>query len=121
VLSNLLDNAVKYSRDHVQVTVEVAAPSPDTVWVRVKDRGVGIPRAEQEKIFDRFHRVSSGLVHDVKGSGLGLAIVRHNVEAHGGSIEVESRPGQGSTFTIRLPLKPAAGPAAAGAPAPQEA
>jgi len=71
----------------------------------VRDWGMGIPRDEQEKIFDRFHRVSTGLVHDVKGSGLGLAIVRHVVSAHGGAVEVDSRPGQGSTFSIRLPLE----------------
>jgi signal transduction histidine kinase len=73
------------------------------VSVAVRDRGIGIAAAEHGKIFERFHRVGSGLVHDVKGSGLGLAIVRHIVEAHRGRIEVESEPGHGSTFTIRLP------------------
>jgi signal transduction histidine kinase len=66
---------------------------------------VGIPRDEQEKIFERFHRVSTGLVHDVKGSGLGLSIVQHIVQAHGGKITVESRPGHGSVFTLHLPLE----------------
>ncbi|HEX6201654.1 MAG TPA: HAMP domain-containing sensor histidine kinase, partial [Thermoanaerobaculia bacterium] len=70
----------------------------------VRDWGIGVPRDEQDKIFDRFHRVSTGGVHDVKGTGLGLAIVRHVVEAHGGRVEVESRPGQGSRFAIVLPL-----------------
>ena len=58
---------------------------------------------EQEKIFDRFHRVSTGLVHEVRGSGLGLSIVRHIVQAHAGSVTVKSAPGRGSTFSVRLP------------------
>jgi two-component system phosphate regulon sensor histidine kinase PhoR len=69
----------------------------------VRDQGVGIPHSEHEKIFERFHRVGTGLVHDVKGSGLGLAIVRHIVEAHHGRVALESAPGAGSAFTIWLP------------------
>ena len=115
-VANLLDNAVKYSGDRREIAVTLARRGEEAV-VSVRDWGVGIPRDEQEKIFDRFHRVSTGLVHDVKGSGLGLAIVRHVVSAHGGEVEVDSRPGQGSTFSIRLPLVPvedeAVAPAAA--------
>ena len=84
--------------------------------VAVRDHGVGIPTDEQEKIFDRFHRVPAGLVHDVKGSGLGLAIVRHIVEAHDGRVEVESRVGAGSTFSLRLPLADSGAAVAAAAP-----
>ena len=84
------------------------------VVISVTDHGIGIPRDEQQKIFDRFHRVGTGLVHDVKGSGLGLAIVRHIVEAHGGRVTVESRPGEGSTFSIHLPVDAAGAAAAAG-------
>jgi two-component system phosphate regulon sensor histidine kinase PhoR len=86
----------------------------------VCDRGIGIPRGEQEKIFDRFHRVGTALVHEVKGSGLGLSIVRHIVQVHGGRVEVESDPGKGSTFSIVLPLAgaPAAAPLGAREPAP---
>ena len=73
------------------------------------DHGIGIPRDEQEKIFERFHRVSTGLVHDVKGSGLGLSLVRHIAESHGGSVAVESEVGKGSTFRIHLPLTRAKG------------
>ena len=103
VLSNLLDNAVKYSRDIVQVSVEVAAPSPDTVWVRVKDRGVGIPRAQLKRIFNRFHRIHTR-GFKVKGTGLGLYIVRSIVKQHGGRVFAASEgEGQGATFTVELP------------------
>jgi signal transduction histidine kinase len=102
-LSNLLDNAVKYSRDDVQIAVEVAAPSPDTVWVRVRDRGVGIPRAQLKRIFNRFYRFQSrGL--KVKGTGLGLYIVRSIVRQHGGRVFAASEgEGKGATFTVELP------------------
>jgi len=102
-LSNLVDNAVKYSNGNTEILVSVKRKR-NTVVLSVQDWGVGIPRNEQEKIFERFHRVSTGLVHDVKGSGLGLAIVQHIVQAHGGKITVESRPGHGSTFSLHLPL-----------------
>jgi two-component system phosphate regulon sensor histidine kinase PhoR len=106
-IGNLLDNAVKYSGDSRDVEVGVRRDDGHVViWVR--DQGIGIPREEQAKVFERFHRVSTGLVHDVKGSGLGLAIVRHVAEAHGGRVEVESRPGAGSTFSLHLPLQSAA-------------
>jgi two-component system phosphate regulon sensor histidine kinase PhoR len=113
-IGNLVDNAVKYSGDSREVEVGVRREEGSAViWVR--DRGIGIAREEQERIFDRFHRVSTGLVHDVKGSGLGLAIVRHVVAAHGGAVELESRPGEGSLFSIRLPLDADATPARAAA------
>ena len=103
VISNLLDNAVKYSRDQIQITVEVAAPSPDTVWVRVRDRGVGIPRAQLKRIFKRFHRIQTR-GFKVKGTGLGLYIVRSIVKQHGGRVFAASEgEGQGATFTVELP------------------
>jgi signal transduction histidine kinase len=103
-LSNLLDNAVKYSNGNKDITVSLRRDGGFVV-IAVRDQGIGIPRDEQRKIFDRFHRVSTGLVHDVKGSGLGLSIVRHIVEAHRGKVTVESRPGEGSTFSIHLPIE----------------
>jgi len=104
-VSNLVDNAVKYSGDSAEVRVKLAREN-GTACISVEDHGIGISRDEQGKIFDRFHRVSTGLVHNVKGSGLGLAIVSHIAQAHGGSVTVESEPGQGSTFTIHLPFHP---------------
>ena len=103
VLSNLLDNAVKYSGERVQVTVEVAAPSPETVWVRVKDRGIGIPRTQLKRIFNRFYRLQTRGFH-VKGTGLGLYIVRSIVKQHGGRVFAASEgEGKGATFTVELP------------------
>jgi signal transduction histidine kinase len=101
---NLLDNAVKFSGDAKSIEVALAAGAGE-VTIAVRDRGVGIPRDEQAKIFDRFHRVSTGLVHEVKGSGLGLSLVQHIVTVHGGRVTVESEPGQGSTFTLHLPSR----------------
>jgi len=99
---NLLDNAVKYSGPTKDIVVRLTRRD-GYIIIGVSDQGIGIPREEQRRIFEKFYRVSTGLVHDVKGSGLGLAIVKHIVEAHHGKVEVESKPGQGSTFTIHLP------------------
>jgi signal transduction histidine kinase len=101
---NLLDNAVKYSGDSKAVTVRVTREGLSAA-IAVQDFGIGIAPEEQRKVFERFHRVGTGLVHDVKGSGLGLSLVRHIVEAHGGTVDVVSKPGAGSVFTMRLPLR----------------
>ncbi|MCA1633781.1 MAG: HAMP domain-containing histidine kinase [Acidobacteria bacterium] len=103
-LMNLLDNSVKYSEHAESKEVIVRLGERDgRIRISVTDHGVGIAREEQKKIFEKFYRVSTGLVHDVKGSGLGLALVKHIVEAHRGAVTVESEPGRGSTFTILLP------------------
>ncbi len=102
-LTNLLDNAIKYSGDEKEINVRISQ-SDGFVAVSVADRGVGIAAEEHEKIFEKFYRVSTGLVHDVKGSGLGLSLVKHIVVAHQGKITVQSKPGEGSMFTIHLPV-----------------
>jgi signal transduction histidine kinase len=103
-ISNLLDNAIKYSRTVKQISITAERRDAE-VAIDIADRGIGIPRAEQAKIFEKFYRVGNGLVHDVKGSGLGLSLVKHIVEAHQGTISVESDVGVGTRFTILLPLE----------------
>jgi signal transduction histidine kinase len=103
-LMNLLDNAVKYSEhaEKKEVVVRVSERGR-SIDISVTDHGMGIAPEEQKKIFEKFYRVSTGLVHDVKGSGLGLSLVKHIAEAHRGTVSVESTPGRGSTFTVSLP------------------
>ncbi len=102
VLSNLLDNAIKYSRDSAQVDISVWK-TPEGIKLSVKDKGIGIPADKLELIYDRFYRVPTGNLHDVKGYGLGLYYVKTMVEKHGGTITVQSTPGKGSEFTIQIP------------------
>ncbi|MCM2264372.1 MAG: ATP-binding protein [Desulfuromonadales bacterium] len=101
VLVNLLDNAVKYSPPGGQVTVTAVADG-DLVKISVRDTGPGIPPHEQTRIFERFYRVDAGRSRDQGGTGLGLAIVKHIVQLHGGTVGVESVPGQGACFTFTL-------------------
>ena len=103
-VSNLLDNAVKYSTKDVQISVEVATLDDRKVAVRIQDQGVGIPSAQLKRIFNRFYRVPGRVMARVKGTGLGLFIVRSVIERHGGRVFAESEgQGQGSRFTIQLP------------------
>ncbi len=103
-VSNLIDNAIKYSHEEVNVSVEVAAVDEKQVAVRVTDQGIGIPRAQLKQIFNRFYRVPRLVASRVKGTGLGLFIVSSIVNKHGGKTFADS-PGEGfgSTFTILLP------------------
>ena len=100
---NLLNNATKYSEDAKKIEVAVAARDSH-IAIEVADHGIGILRSEQQKIFEKFYRVSTTLVHNTKGSGLGLALVKHVVEAHGGRVVVDSELGRGSRFTILIPI-----------------
>jgi signal transduction histidine kinase len=110
-MTNLLDNAIKYSGKVKQISITAKTRGAD-LSIEVADHGIGIPRAEQARVYEKFYRVGNGLVHDVKGSGLGLALVKHIVEAHHGTIFLESDVGKGSRFTMLLPLAPAASGAA---------
>jgi signal transduction histidine kinase len=106
-VSNLVDNAIKYSDQAVDVSVEVVAMDDKWVAVRVQDRGIGIPRGQLTQVFKRFYRVPLRVTSRVKGTGLGLFIVRSIVSKHGGKTFAESAgEGMGSTFTIQLPRIP---------------
>jgi signal transduction histidine kinase len=104
-VSNLIDNAVKYSGKQIQVTVETASVDGKYVAVRVRDRGMGIPKSELKQIFKRFYRAPGPMAKHVKGTGLGLYIVRSVAKRHGGRAWAESEgPGHGSTFVLQLPI-----------------
>jgi PAS domain S-box-containing protein len=105
VLDNLLSNAVKYSPEGGLVEVGGLFDG-ETVTVYVRDQGVGMTASEQERIFDRFYRVDGALSRKTQGTGLGLYLAKAIIEAHGGSIRVESEPGHGSTFYFTLPIQP---------------
>ncbi|WP_149203923.1 sensor histidine kinase [Actinotalea subterranea] len=108
---NLLDNAVAYSEEGTRIAVGTTVKVDEgLVEVAVVDQGIGIPAEAQSRLFERFYRVDPARSRDTGGTGLGLSIVKHVAADHGGEVTVWSEPGQGSTFTIRLPL---AGPSAA--------
>ncbi len=101
---NLLDNAIKYSGEHKNIVVDVRTPNIDSILFSVRDQGIGIPRVELKRIFNRFYRIQNRATGNVKGTGLGLFIVRAVVRRYGGDAYAESQgEGLGSTFTIRLP------------------
>jgi signal transduction histidine kinase len=103
-MNNLLDNAVKFSSDRKEIDV-ILKKDDKNVILKVKDKGIGIPPDELDKIFDKFYQGRNEVRRAAKGTGLGLTLVKHTVEAHGGRIEVESRIGDGSTFSIILPIQ----------------
>jgi two-component system phosphate regulon sensor histidine kinase PhoR len=112
-LVNVIDNAIKHSPpgSSVRVRLELAGinngvPAPAVIRFAVEDNGPGIPLAEQERIFERFHRLGSELRRETEGVGIGLSIVKHVVEAHGGRVRVESEVGKGSTFLLEFPYEP---------------
>jgi two-component system phosphate regulon sensor histidine kinase PhoR len=99
---NLIDNALKYSDPGKSVRIS-ASREDGRVVIRISDQGWGIEEKHQTRLFERFYRVDKGRSRELGGTGLGLAIVKHIVQAHGGGVSVESKPGKGSTFTIHLP------------------
>ena len=103
MIRNLVQNAVQYTRPGGRIDVRVAAADGEAV-LTISDSGVGIPAREQRRIFERFYRVDRARSRETGGTGLGLSIVKHVVENQGGAIAVQSELGQGSTFTVRLPL-----------------
>src|SRR5262249_38789038 len=105
ILTNLLDNAIKYTPDGGRVTVGAAAAENDFVEVFVHDSGMGIPQHELPRLFERFYRVDKARSRALGGTGLGLAIVKHLTRAQGGDVRVESKPDQGSTFFFTLPVR----------------
>jgi signal transduction histidine kinase len=102
-LANLLDNAIKYSGPDQPVEIG-ACVVDDRIAFVVRDHGIGIPTRDLERIWERFYRVDRARSRDTGGTGLGLAIVRHVAQAHGGEVTVQSREGEGSTFTLYIPL-----------------
>ena len=101
-VGNLIDNAIKYSGEGTRVAVSAEAVNGEGVLIRVKDEGPGIEQRHLPRIFERFYRVDQARSRALGGTGLGLAIVKHIAQAHGGSVSVESTPGRGSLFTLRL-------------------
>jgi signal transduction histidine kinase len=101
-INNLVDNAIKYSKEPVQLYIQTSLEN-GILKIKVKDNGIGIPRVYHHNIFDKFFRVPTGDLHNVKGFGLGLSYVQKIVTMHGGSIHVHSEPDKGSEFTIIIP------------------
>ena len=100
-LQNIIENAAKYSPPESTIDVECDSVNGSHL-VHVRDRGIGIPAAEHVRIFEKFYRVPQGSI-SVHGIGIGLSLVRHVVDSHGGSIQVVSKPGEGSRFSLRFP------------------
>lgn len=100
---NLLDNAMKYSQENKRIVIALEQQEQYLV-LSVQDHGIGIAESEHKKIFQKFYRVGDSLVHDTKGSGLGLSLVDHIMKVHHGKVTLESKPGQGSTFSLLFPL-----------------
>jgi len=105
VFVNILDNAIKYGRENGRIVISTTERDQREVEISVKDDGIGIPKEDLLRVFERFYRVDKGRSHELGGTGLGLSIVKHIVQAHGGRVWVESQLGEGSTFYFTLPMK----------------
>ena len=100
----MLDNSIKYSGKSVQISIQINQIEKGT-QIDLTDNGIGIPTVQLNRIFERFYRVPKGNIHDVKGFGLGLSYVKDIIERHNGTISVESKEKEGTTFTIIIPEK----------------
>jgi two-component system phosphate regulon sensor histidine kinase PhoR len=103
VLFNLLDNAIKYGREGGKITLSAVQKNQSEIEISIRDNGIGIPKEDLPRIFERFYRVDKGRSQELGGTGLGLSIVKHLIQAHGGRVWAESRLGEGSTFYFTLP------------------
>jgi two-component system phosphate regulon sensor histidine kinase PhoR len=106
VLINLLDNAIKYGREGGNIKISVCENPNAEIQISVEDDGIGIPKEDLPRIFERFYRVDKGRSKELGGTGLGLSIVKHIIQAHGGNVWAESQIGKGSTFYLTLPKRP---------------
>lgn len=104
VFVNILDNAVKYSKEQPEITVKTYNDDKGHILIEISDKGIGMSKSVQKKIFKKFYRVTTGDIHNVKGHGLGLAYVQKVVQSFNGKISVKSTKGEGSTFIIKLPV-----------------
>lgn len=104
IIFNLLDNAIKYSKENLLIEIETFNPNHGTLAIKIKDNGIGMDKETQSRIFEKFYRAHTGNIHNVKGFGLGLSYAKAMIDEHGGKVKVESIPGKGSTFTVFMPL-----------------
>jgi signal transduction histidine kinase len=104
VVFNLIDNALKYCREKPEIQIKTAL-AENQIFMEIADNGIGISKEHQKKVFEKFYRVPTGNIHDVKGFGLGLSYVKKVIDQHHGTISIKSEPGIGTTFSISLPIK----------------